>query len=79
MYPFFPIHALAAARGDGLRPELIRMFTARAAVSSPMIVQLGERSDGFEQAGPNPVGDSEASLPEGVLQFPARAAKSKHV
>lgn len=73
MHPFFPLHTLAARRGDGLRPEFVRMFKARAAYLSPAIVQLrNRRSDDFEQAGPNPLGEVETWLPDDVLRFPAK-------
>ncbi|ESY74067.1 hypothetical protein X743_08975 [Mesorhizobium sp. LNHC252B00] len=74
MYPFAFLHELAAARGDGLRPELVRLMKARAVLTAPGIAQLRERrGDDFEQAGPNPVGHAGTALPDAVLRFPGRA------
>lgn len=79
MYPFASFHDLAAGRGDGLRPELVRMLKIRAALAASDVLQLNaRRADGFEQAGPNPVGDVESALPDGVLRYPAEV-KAKHL
>ena len=32
MLPFLSLHAVAATRGDGLRPELLALFERRAAL-----------------------------------------------
>jgi hypothetical protein len=34
MIPFLAMHALAAPRGDGLRPELLALFERREAASN---------------------------------------------
>lgn len=54
------------------------MLKIRAALAASDVLQLNaRRADGFEQAGPNPVGDVESALPDGVLRYPAEV-KAKH-
>ncbi|MCA0049013.1 hypothetical protein LB577_19000 [Mesorhizobium sp. B283B1A] len=61
MYNFMSLHAIAARRSDGLRPELIRLFQVRAALKAAGVADLQSYNGaGFEQAGPNPVGDAGA-------------------
>lgn len=55
MTSLLDFHALAAARGEGLHPELRRLFE-RAAVSSTS--DLAVRHDGFLQSGPNPASET---------------------
>ena len=50
MPPFLKLHAIAAARGDGLRPEFQALFERLAAASRS---HFGAQSDGV-QAGPDP-------------------------
>ena len=52
---FLNFHVLAAARGEGLRPEL-RLLFERAATSSVSDVAI--RRDGFLQSGPNPTSEA---------------------
>lgn len=46
------------------------MLEARAALAAPDVLQF-RTTDGFEQAGPNPVGEIEGALPDGILRYPA--------
>lgn len=48
-------HAIAALRGDGLRPELQALFDRMA--TDPRS-ELFTRDDGTVQAGPNPVAET---------------------
>lgn len=77
MPPLVLLHALAAPRGDGLRPELLALFEHRAAVAGgePRITELcRHRADFVVQSGPNPGLAAAAPLPEGVVRFPGRPA-----
>jgi hypothetical protein len=71
MKTFLDIDAAAAARGDGLRPELRQLF--ERAASSP-ISELARRPDGMLQSGPDP--DAQ-EVPEraNVAQFPQLSAR----
>ncbi len=67
------LHTIAAARGDGLRPELVALFrkSANAIGADPKIEQLSSyRTNSAIQAGPNPVASVNGAMPEGVLMFP---------
>ena len=48
-------HAIAALRGDGLRPELQALFDR---VATDPRSELFTRDDGMVQAGPNPVAET---------------------
>ena len=53
MIPFLAIHALAAPRGDGLRPELLALFERHEAASNPhFVVAVSDqhRADATETA-----------------------------
>jgi hypothetical protein len=54
MTNFLNFHVLAAARGEGLRPEL-RLLFERAATSPASDVAI--RRDGFLQSGPDPASE----------------------
>ena len=54
MTSFLNFHALAAARGEGLRPEL-RLLFERAATSPFSDVAI--RHDGLLQSGPDPASE----------------------
>ena len=72
--PFLSLHALAAARGDGLRPEFLAMFERLAAASGagPPVVSFDRyQRDGVLQSGPISVLPDDPTLPEGVSRFPA--------
>jgi hypothetical protein len=63
MKPLLIFHAVAAARGDGLRPELLAALARTAALPhSGMTV----RSDGMVQSGPDPASNQAAD----VMPFP---------
>jgi hypothetical protein len=51
MLPFLHFHAIAAGRGDGLRPEFCALLEGSATSSGDVAV----RPDGMLQAGPDPV------------------------
>jgi len=68
------LHAIAARRGDGLRPELLALLRHRETHFNTAIAEISRhRGDDFVQSGPNPQGRTGATLPEGVLRFPERA------
>ena len=60
MITFLNFHAFAAARGEGLRPEL-RLLFERAATSP--VADLVIRHDGLLQSGPDPASET---VPERV-------------
>ena len=79
--PFLSLHALAAARGDGLHPEFLALFERLAAAleASPNVVELSRyRADGMLQSGPFPMSHEAAALPEGVSRFPADRDLASH-
>jgi hypothetical protein len=70
---FTRLHALAAPRGDGLRPELADALDRCRTRSDagPKLVDLASyRGEGFVQSGPNPTPGRQAVLPDGVIRFP---------
>jgi hypothetical protein len=71
MTAFLNFHALAAARGEGLRPEL-RLLFGRAAMSAFSNVVI--RQDGTLQSGPDPASEI---VPErvNVSLFPQISAR----
>jgi hypothetical protein len=58
MTSFFSLHAAAAARGDGLRPELLALVVGIAPDAA-----LTPRPDGMIQAGPDPAPAKAAAEP----------------
>lgn len=70
MVPLNSFHAIAAARGDGLRPEFRALIERIAAESAVADIAL-HRGDAQVQAGPNPRGAIGTALPEGVVRFPS--------
>ena len=68
MHSLMSLHALASSRGDGLRPEFLRLFEARAALADPDVIELPLDR---EQAGPNPVGSVATNPQEHILRFPS--------
>ena len=54
MTNFLNFHVFAAARGEGLHPEL-RLLFERAATSP--VSDVATRRDGFLQSGPDPVSE----------------------
>jgi hypothetical protein len=58
MIPFLAMHALAAPRGDGLRPELLALFERHEAASNPhLVVAVSDQhpADAAETANPRPM------------------------
>ena len=58
MIPFLAMHALAALRGDGLRPELLALFERHEAASpTHLVVAVSDqhRADAAEAANPRPI------------------------
>jgi hypothetical protein len=43
MLPFLSLHALAAQRGDGLRPELLALFERHAGLETGLAAIIGKR------------------------------------
>jgi hypothetical protein len=70
------LHELATALGDGLHPDLLRVFEERARVDTdPQVVTLKSRVPGMsEQAGPSPSGRAGLFVPGNVLRVVAPAA-----
>lgn len=44
MMPFLKFHALAASRGDGLRPELLALFEKLEMAGRPQTIAVEDRS-----------------------------------
>lgn len=65
MFGLTKLHELAAARGDGLKLELLDLFKERQRMMATNVARLPNR---FDQAGPNPA-LAESELPDGVLPF----------
>lgn len=75
MLPFTSLHAIAAARGDGLRPEFLALIDRLEAERAVADIAR-HRGDVLIQAGPNPTGTAGATLPDGVVKFPQAACKT---
>lgn len=72
MFGFLSLHAIAAARGDGLRPELLELIAQqRALTTGPTNISDLERrrASGTVQAGPNPAGCWRDGIAENVVAF----------
>lgn len=75
MIPFQSLHALAAARGDGLRPELLAHLDDMATRSQ--VVELARyRGDHHRQSGPRPAPSSAGSVTN-VVAFVPRAPRTQ--
>ncbi|SFQ07893.1 hypothetical protein SAMN03159463_05581 [Mesorhizobium sp. NFR06] len=71
MGPLISLHSIAVSRGDGLRPEFLRLFHARAALSTRAVTELRPGKDiPQDQAGPNPSGNVESASRKGIVVFP---------
>ncbi len=70
MLPFTSLHAIAAARGDGLRPEFLALID-RLEAERAVVDIARHRGDARIQAGPNPTGPIGATPPDGVVRFPS--------
>ena len=75
MFRLNALHAIAATRGDGLRPEFLALFARLEAERAVADIAL-HRGDAQIQAGPNPTGAAGAALPDGVVKFPPAACKT---
>ncbi len=76
MFGLLNLHAVAAARGEGLRPELLEMLLRRRDLHAPHanIEHLEHRrADGLAQAGPNPA-RNDSGAADKVIVFPTAAA-----
>jgi hypothetical protein len=69
MTSFLSLHAAAAARGDGLRPELLALVAGIAPHSA-----LTPRHDGMIQSGPDPATTRVAGKPTNVAPLPEAAS-----
>jgi hypothetical protein len=69
MTSFLSLHAAAAARGDGLRPELLALVAGIAPHSA-----LTPRHDGMIQSGPDPATTRVAGKPTNVAPLPHAAS-----
>ncbi|EHK56218.1 hypothetical protein [Allomesorhizobium alhagi] len=72
MFCLNALHAIAALRGDGLRPEFLALIDRIEAERAVADIAL-HRGDAQIQAGPNPTGFVGAELPDGVVKFPQAA------
>lgn len=84
MPPFLSLDAVAAKRGDGLRPELRALFERLATAPGH---DAPVRSDGMVQSGPDPASAKAAlsqtsprrkSNPDSATALPARAASGQN-
>lgn len=68
------LHPFAAARGEGLMPELLDLFRGLSSAATNGNVEdiARHRGNAFDQAGPNPIGMRGISSTENVLLFPTR-------
>ena len=68
------LHELATALGDGLHPDLVRLFEERVRMETdPQVVRLAGRGVP-EQAGPVPAGRPGLFIPGNVLRVVGREA-----
>jgi hypothetical protein len=68
------LHELACTRGDGLHPDLLRVYEQRARIEAdPGVVRLSEHGLP-EQAGPSPASRSGLFVPGNVLRLAEPAA-----
>ena len=72
MTSFLNFHALAATRGDGLRPELRALFERVAAAPRS---ELTVRNDGMIQSGPDPISAEAARERGNVSVFRQASAR----
>lgn len=72
MSGFLQFHRLAAARGDGLLPQLRDLLEARAHVEAdPRVTDLAAEGGRPAQAGPNPGGQMPPFVPGNVVPMEA--------
>ena len=71
------LHELATAFGDGLHPDLVRLFEERARIETdPQVLRLAGHGVP-EQAGPVPAGRPGLFVPGNVLRVVGREAVAK--
>jgi hypothetical protein len=73
MTSFLSFHAAAAARGDGLRPELLAVLER---VGTAPHSAFTMRPDGMIQSGPDPASTEVAGKHTNVVLFPQVSAGS---
>jgi hypothetical protein len=73
MSSFLSFHAAAAARGDGLRPELLALLK-RAAVDP--YADLTPRADGMIQSGPDPASSARGRIEHANPDVPPLAIEN---
>lgn len=58
--PFLSLHTLAEARGDGLRPEFVKLFTCLAAGADATVSESAQTPAGvtFEQVREGPAANN---------------------
>ncbi|MBB6486132.1 hypothetical protein [Rhizobium lusitanum] len=66
----YNLHLIAAERGDGLRPELLRMMMRPTVLSN--IGQTGEARRACEQAERNEEVATDHAAAAGIVEFPVR-------
>ncbi|MDR3493653.1 MAG: hypothetical protein P4L82_03530 [Ancalomicrobiaceae bacterium] len=69
MSSFFDFHELAAARGDGLLPELRNLLERAADPRQNATI----RRDGMVQAGPDPASERRSAAQDNVVALPRGA------
>lgn len=71
------LHALAAGRGDGLRPELLELLSGQDAMRSGNVEDISRYLEHAPlQAGPHPTAALSQPLPANVIAFPPAADAS---
>lgn len=75
MTSFLNFHALAAARGDGLRSELHALFERSAAAPRS---ELTVRNDNMIQSGPDPISAQVAPERGKMSRFPQTSTRQTH-
>jgi hypothetical protein len=72
MMSFLSFHAAAAARGDGLRPELLALLVGVPAASQP---ELASRHDGIIESRPDPESIDVVARRTNISLFPQASAR----
>lgn len=67
------MHEIAARRGEGLRPQFLKLFSPMA---SNVIDLVEFQRAGFAQSGPNPIRVPPDILPPNVVLFPFASPSS---
>ncbi len=73
MTPFLALHQIAAQRGDGLHPELVKLLARPPAIAEPTAARLG-KAESENVIAIRPPGDliqdSSDSLDQGTFHIP---------